>query len=151
MNPSDDIDNGSPLALETQLCFALYSTQLAMNKLYRGLLRELSLTYPQYLVMLVLWQQDRRTVTEIGEQLTLDSATLTPLLKRLEAAGLLTRQRSRQDERQVVITLTEAGRTLRTQAESIPESVGCASQCSPQEARQLKEDLQRLRQRLNNA
>lgn len=145
-----DADSGSPLALETQLCFALYSTQLAMNKLYRGLLRELELTYPQYLVMLVLWQQDRRTVSEIGEQLTLDSATLTPLLKRLEAAGLLLRQRSLRDERQVVITLTTAGKALRAKAESIPDSVTCASQCTPQEMKHLKDELHLLRRRLND-
>lgn len=150
MKTSDDSDNASPLALETQLCFALYSTQLAMNKLYRGLLRELALTYPQYLVMLVLWQQDRRTVTEIGEQLTLDSATLTPLLKRLETAGLLLRQRSLRDERQVLITLTTAGKALRTKAESIPDSVSCASQCTPDEMKHLKDELHLLRRRLND-
>ena len=119
-------DTDDALALESQLCFALYSTQLAMNKLYRGLLRELDLTYPQYLTMLVLWQRDRQTVSEIGEQLYLDSATLTPLLKRLEAAALITRQRSRQDERQVEIALTEKGRSLREQAKAVPHAAGCA-------------------------
>ncbi|OLO04937.1 MarR family winged helix-turn-helix transcriptional regulator [Salinicola socius] len=137
------------LALESQLCFALYSTQLAMNKLYRSLLRELELTYPQYLAMMVLWQRDRQTVSEIGEQLTLDSATLTPLLKRLEAAGLVTRQRSRQDERQVEVALTDQGRALRDRAESIPESVGCASQCTPEEAAGLRDALHGLRRRLD--
>ena len=142
-------DTDDTLALESQLCFALYSTQLAMNKLYRGLLRELDLTYPQYLTMLVLWQRDRQTVSEIGEHLYLDSATLTPLLKRLEAAGLITRQRSRQDERQVEVALTDQGRALRQRAEAIPESVGCASQCTPEEAAELRNALHGLRQRLD--
>lgn len=144
----NDTDNA--LALESQLCFALYSTQLAMSKLYRGLLRELELTYPQYLTMLVLWQRDRQTVSEIGEHLYLDSATLTPLLKRLEAAGLITRQRSRQDERQVEVALTDQGRALRQRAEAIPESVGCASQCTPEEAAELRDALHGLRQRLDS-
>ena len=94
------------LALDNQFCFALYSTNLALHKLYRQLLAPMNLTYPQYLVMLVLWEQDDVTVSEIGERLFLDSATLTPLLKRLESAGFIIRQRSRQDERQVVITLS---------------------------------------------
>ncbi|MGM8851198.1 MarR family winged helix-turn-helix transcriptional regulator [Salinicola halophyticus] len=142
-------DTDDTLALESQLCFALYSTQLAMNKLYRGLLRELDLTYPQYLTMLVLWQRDRQTVSEIGEQLYLDSATLTPLLKRLEAAALITRQRSRQDERQVEIALTEKGRSLREQAKAVPHAAGCAGQCTPEEAAQLRDALHGLRQRLD--
>ncbi|WP_106477959.1 MarR family winged helix-turn-helix transcriptional regulator [Phytohalomonas tamaricis] len=141
----------SPPAVEAQLCFALYSTGLAMNKLYRKLLRELNLTYPQYLVMLVLWQRDRQTVSEIGEQLFLDSATLTPLLKRLETAGLLTRQRARQDERQVEVALTDAGRELRRRAAALPEAVTCASQCTPQELQSLHDELLRLRNRLNSA
>ncbi|RXD96538.1 MarR family winged helix-turn-helix transcriptional regulator, partial [Xanthomonas perforans] len=82
------------LQLDNQLCFALYSANLAMHKLYRGLLKALDLTYPQYLVMLVLWETDERSVSEIGERLYLDSATLTPLLKRLQAAGLVTRTRA---------------------------------------------------------
>ena len=90
---------GAPLLLDNQFCFALYSANLAMHKLYRQLLTQLDITYPQYLVMLVLWERDDVTVSDIGERLFLDSATLTPLLKRLEAAGLVSRQRSRQDER----------------------------------------------------
>src|SRR3546814_19683670 len=99
------------LLLDEQLCFALYSTGLAMTKVYRKLLRELELTYPQYLVMLVLWERDELTVTEIGERLFLDSATLTPLLKRLELAGLLQRVRAIDDERQVIVSLTAKGRS----------------------------------------
>jgi DNA-binding MarR family transcriptional regulator len=91
------------LALDQQLCFALYSTMIGLNKVYRSLLKPLGLTYPQYLVMLVLWERDAVTVSDIGERLFLDSATLTPMLKRLEAAGLIERERSDADERQVII------------------------------------------------
>ena len=98
----------SALLLDNQLCFALYSTSLAMTKLYKPLLEELGLTYPQYLVMLVLWEQDDVAVSELGSRLYLDSGTLTPLLKRMEAAGLLARSRSAEDERRVNIALTEA-------------------------------------------
>ena len=115
----DAPDNASWLKLDLQVCFALYSAQLAMSKVYRKLLKELGLTYPQYLVMMVLWEQDRLSVSEIGERLFLDSATLTPLLKRLESMGLVLRKRSRPDERHVEVTLTESGRALRQQAEGI--------------------------------
>ncbi|MCI0510330.1 MULTISPECIES: MarR family transcriptional regulator [Chromohalobacter] len=142
-------DTDSPLALDSQLCFALYSTQLAMNKLYRHLLQELGLTYPQYLTMLVLWQQEKQTVSAIGEQLHLDSATLTPLLKRLEKAGLIIRKRARHDERQVEVTLTDQGRHLRSQAESIPHSARCASHLTMEEARELKQALHHLRRGLD--
>ncbi|MEQ6885561.1 MarR family transcriptional regulator [Salicola sp. Rm-C-2C1-2] len=147
-------DNGnsqeSLLALDRQVCFALYSAQLAMSKVYRKLLKELDLTYPQYLVMLVLWEEDGQTVSGIGERLFLDSATLTPLLKRLETAGLLRRQRSQEDERQVEVVLTEQGQALRERAEAVPESVMCATQCSPEELERLRDDLHKLRQRLTD-
>ena len=94
------------LALDQQLCFALYSTMLGVQKVYRGLLKDLGLTYPQYLVMLVLWERNELTVSEIGERLFLDSPTLTPLLKRMEAAGFVARNRSGADERQVIVSLT---------------------------------------------
>jgi len=139
------------LKLDNQLCFALYSTQLAMNKLYRGLLKDLGLTYPQYLVMLVLWEQDQRTVSDIGEQLFLDSATLTPLLKRLESAGLVSRRRATQDERQVVIGLTDEGRTLKAKAAVVPSRVGCAVACSLEEAKALHAQLNELRESLSRA
>ncbi|AIX75451.1 MAG: MarR family transcriptional regulator [Mixta calida] len=139
---------GAPLLLDNQFCFALYSANLAMHKLYRQLLTQLDITYPQYLVMLVLWERDDVTVSDIGERLFLDSATLTPLLKRLEAAGLVSRQRSRQDERQVVVTLTEQGRALREKALSIPESVICASDCDVETLQTLKGQLDRLRDNL---
>ncbi|WP_336749466.1 MarR family transcriptional regulator [Pantoea vagans] len=140
-----------PLLVDQQLCFALYSATLAMNKVYRQLLSQLDITYPQYLVMLVLWQKDDVTVSEIGEQLFLDSATLTPLLKRLEGAGLINRQRTRQDERQVAVTLTDAGRTLQHKAESIPEAVKCATACDDDALLALKLQLDVLRDNLNQS
>ena len=138
----------SALLLDQQLCFALYSANLAMHKVYRPLLNELGLTYPQYLVLLVLWEQDAQTVSAIGERLFLDSATLTPLLKRLEAAGLLTRTRAAEDERQVIIALTSAGRQLRQRAQSIPQAVFCAAECTASEARTIKAALEKLRDNL---
>jgi len=140
----------SPLLLDQQVCFALYAANLAMGKLYRKLLQTLELTYPQYLVMLVLWERDGLTVSEIGERLYLDSATLTPLLKRLQAAGLLDRARSTEDERQVVITLTAAGRALKKRANAVPNEVLCAAGCKVDELRSLKRDLDRLRSRLSD-
>ncbi|MBV7486801.1 MarR family winged helix-turn-helix transcriptional regulator [Bordetella sp. BOR01] len=136
------------LLLDEQLCFALHSTVLAMNKVYRKLLRALGLTYPQYLVMMVLWEQDQLTLSDIGRRLFLDSATLTPLLKRMEAAGLLTRLRARQDERQVIVGLTRAGRELKQKATQVPVSVLCATECAPDELVALKSQLDHLRDRL---
>ncbi|MCE7507641.1 MarR family winged helix-turn-helix transcriptional regulator [Alloalcanivorax xenomutans] len=147
MNDHDTPD--SLLKLDLQVCFALYSTNLAMTKVYRRLLRELGLTYPQYLVMMVLWEEDGQTVSEIGERLFLDSATLTPLLKRLEGMGLLSRRRAADDERRVKVRLTEQGRELRIRAEAIPEAVACASQCQPEELMALKDQLHALRRKLN--
>ena len=131
--------------LDEQLCFALYSTMLAMNKVYRKLLPELGLTYPQYLVMLVLWEQDAVTVSAIGERLFLDSATLTPLLKRLESAGLIRRTRAPQDERQVIVSLTDTGRALQEKAPAVYERIGCATQCSVDELKTMKAQLEHLR------
>jgi len=134
--------------LDEQLCFALYSTGLAMNKVYRKLLRKLDLTYPQYLVMLVLWERDGVTVSDIGARLFLDSATLTPLLKRLEAAGLVARTRSNADERQVVVSLTDAGRALARQASTVQQQAQCAAACAPGDLLALKRQLETLRARL---
>lgn len=131
--------------LDEQLCFALYSTGLALNKVYRRLLTPLGLTYPQYLAMLVLWEHDGLTVSEIGERLYLDSATLTPLLKRMESSGLITRTRASHDERQVVIELTREGRELKAKARSIPTDLFCASECSPEDLVALKQQLESLR------
>lgn len=150
-NQNDKKVKTAPLLVNQQLCFALYSANLAMNKVYRQLLSQVDLTYPQYLVMLVLWAQDDLTVSEIGEQLFLDSATLTPLLKRLESAGLINRQRSRQDERQVVVTLTEQGRELQSQASAIPEAIQCATACDDETLLALKNELDLLRDNLNRS
>ena len=141
-------DARSALLLDQQICFALYSTSLAMTKIYRKVLPELGLTYPQYLVMMVLWEKDALTVSEIGERLFLDSATLTPLLKRIEAIDLITRARATQDERQVIVTLTSAGKKLKKQAQGIPPSILCATQCEPAELVAIKESLVKLRSRL---
>jgi DNA-binding MarR family transcriptional regulator len=137
--------------LDDQLCFALYSTGLAMNKVYRKLLRKLDLTYPQYLVMLVLWERDALTVSEIGGRLFLDSATLTPLLKRLEAAGLVSRTRSAADERQVVVALTDAGRAMAAEAGAIYDQVLCATACAPGDLAVIKSGLEMLRTKLNDS
>jgi DNA-binding MarR family transcriptional regulator len=141
----------SPLQLDRQLCFSLYAANLAMGKLYRKLLGKLGLTYPQYLVMMVLWEGDDLVVSEIGERLHLDSATLTPLLKRLQANGLLDRNRSSSDERQVVISLTAEGRALKTRAGAVPEAVLCATGCAPNELGTLKQSLDQLRAQLAQA
>lgn len=116
-----------PPRLDDQVCFALYSAHLAMNKLYRKLLAPLGITYSQYLVLLVLWEGGEPTVSQIGARLFLDSATLTPLLKRMETAGLLERTRDRQDERQVTVRLTSAGQALSIPAAAIPQAVVCAA------------------------
>ncbi|WP_096696725.1 MarR family winged helix-turn-helix transcriptional regulator [Polaromonas sp. AER18D-145] len=136
------------LLLDNQLCFALYSTSLAMTKLYKPLLDELGLTYPQYLAMLVLWEKDGLTVSELGERLFLDSGTLTPLLKRLEVSGLVSRLRDAADERRVHITLTAAGRKLKSRAASIPGCILSATQCAIPELVALTQQVQALRQRL---
>ncbi|MDG5977419.1 MarR family transcriptional regulator [Hydrogenophaga taeniospiralis CCUG 15921] len=136
------------LRLDNQLCFALYSASLAMTKLYKPLLDELGLTYPQYLALLVLWEQDGVTVSELGERLYLDSGTLTPLLKRMEAAGLLSRLRDATDERRVLIRLTAAGRKLKTRAVRLPGCVLQATQCEVADAMALTHQIQALRNRL---
>jgi DNA-binding MarR family transcriptional regulator len=136
------------LHLDNQLCFALYSTSLAMTRVYKPLLNELGLTYPQYLAMLVLWEHDGLMVSELGERLYLDSGTLTPLLKRLETSGLISRIRAVEDERRVHITLTAAGRKLKTRAAKIPGCILSASQCSIPELISLTQQVQALRQRL---
>jgi MarR family transcriptional regulator, organic hydroperoxide resistance regulator len=136
------------LRLDQQLCFALYASSLAMTKLYKPLLAPLGLTYPQYLVMLVLWEQDDRAVHELGELLQLDSGTLTPLLKRLEASGLISRQRDQADERRVRIRLTDAGQRLKQAASSIPVSVMCQVGGELDAMVELRQRLHALRQSL---
>jgi DNA-binding MarR family transcriptional regulator len=136
------------LLLDHQLCFALYAASLAMTKLYKPLLEPLGLTYPQYLVMLVLWQDDGQTVSQIGERLALDSGTLTPLLKRLESAGLVQRLRDTTDERRVLLQLTPAGRALKARAVRVPQTIAAASGCELSELSTLTARLQALRQQL---
>lgn len=139
------------LKLDNQLCFAVYSTSLAMTRLYKPLLEKLSLTYPQYLVMLALWETDGPTVSELGDRLSLDSGTLTPLLKRLEANGLVARLRDVADERRVHIPLTSAGRKLKARAADVPACLLAASQCSLDELAGLTRQLQTLRDRVRAA
>lgn len=146
MKKNDAIDN---LNLNKQLCFAIYSANLALNNVYRKALAKLDITYSQYLVMLVLWEKNDQTVSEIGSQLFLDSATLTPLLKRLETAGLLSRHRSQKDERQVIISLTEQGKALKEQAKDIPKQIHCASQMDEESLHLLKTQLLHLRDNLS--
>jgi DNA-binding MarR family transcriptional regulator len=139
------------LRLDHQLCFALYSSSLAMTKIYKPLLEPLGLTYPQYLVMLVLWEQDELSVSQLGERLQLDSGTLTPLLKRLEQAELLQRRRDPADERRVLLALTASGRSLKAQALSVPQQIACAAACPLDELQSLTLSLQQLRQQLLKA
>lgn len=142
------LDPDQALLLDNQLCFALYSASLAMTKLYKPLLDELGLTYPQYLVMLALWEHDGVMVSELGQRLHLDSGTLTPLLKRLEATGLVSRLRDAADERRVLVHLTAAGRRLKARAAKVPACILAASQCSIPELVQLTRQVQGLRARL---
>jgi len=139
------------LTLASQLCFAVYSTAHAFNRVYKPLLERLGLTYPQYLVMLVLWERDGVPVKQIGERLFLDSGTLTPLLKRLEAAQLIKRTRSSEDERQVLIALTPHGQTLRERAKAVPQAVLAATNYSLSEMAAMRSQLVALRDRLNAA
>lgn len=134
--------------LDHQLCFALYSASLAMSKLYKPLLDELGLTYPQYLVMLVLWERDGQTVSALGERLGLDSGTLTPLLKRLEAADLVARQRDAQDERRVLVSLTPAGQQLQKPAARIPACLLQSVNCELSEIAALTQSIRLLRRQL---
>ncbi|WP_315124250.1 MarR family transcriptional regulator [Comamonas antarctica] len=134
--------------LDNQLCFALYSASLATTKLYKTLLQPWGLTYPQYLVMLALWENDDCMVSELGERLFLDSGTLTPLLKRMESAGWLQRQRDSADERRVRIVLTAAGRELREKLAGIPECMLQQSPCTLSELQALRLQLQQWRDHL---
>jgi DNA-binding MarR family transcriptional regulator len=135
----------SGLLLDSQLCFSLYSASLAMTKLYKPLLDALNLTYPQYLVMLVLWERDGLGVSVLGERLNLDSGTLTPLLKRMETAGLLLRQRSSKDERRVQVRLSAAGKRLQARAAHIPGCLVAQSGLPPAELIALNQQIKNLR------
>eukprot|EP01133_Synstelium_polycarpum_P030372 gene30372-37629_t len=141
-------DQESLLSLENFLCFAIYSTANAVTRAYQPRLAALGLTYPQYLVMVVLWEEENQTVKAIGEKLSLDSGTLTPLLKRLETAGLITRRRDTVDERQVLIGLTADGRAMRARAEAVPVAMGKAFGCTMDEAKSLRSELIAMRDNL---
>jgi DNA-binding MarR family transcriptional regulator len=140
-----------PPRLDNQLCFAVHSAALAFQRFYKPMLAALGLTYPQYLVLMVLWERDTLTVSGIGEQLLLDSGTLTPLLKRLEAMGYVTRRRDAADERQVLVSLTDAGRALEQVATSFPGRILEASACTAEELDGLRQSLFALRRQLDAA
>lgn len=139
------------LHLDHQVCFALHAASRAFTGVYRGLLKELNLTYPQYLVMLVLWEQGDTPVKRLGERLRLDSGTLSPLLKRLEAAGLVTRERSTRDERSVQVRLTGEGTALRERAARVPRAIMTATGLTAEEAADLHVRLARLTEALDTA
>ncbi len=137
------------VALDDQLCFALYAASRAVTARYRPLLEAIGLTYPQYLVMMLLWESDHQTVGQLGSRLALDSGTLSPLLKRLTAAGLVTRHRRVEDERSVAIALTDGGRALQEKAIAISEEMIGAIGFDNGEFAELKSRLQVLIQRVN--
>ena len=144
-------DTCDSLLLNNQLCFALHSTSLLMTKVYKPLLQAIGLTYPQYLAMMVLWEEDGLTVGEISSRLLTDPGSLTPLLKRLEAEGLLSRTRSRNDERVVVVELTATGRALRDKAMDIPQCILGASGMKMEQLQKLQADLLELRRNLQGS
>jgi len=139
------------LRLDDQLCFSIYAAAHAFTRFYRPLLEPLGLTYPQYLVLLALWEEDRLPVKAIGERLLLDSGTLTPLIKRMEEADLVTRLRDSADERRVIVSLTTKGRRLRSAAEAFPAQIGAAAGCSASELSALRRTLTGLRDALDAA
>lgn len=140
-----------PFALDQQVCFALYRASRATTAIYRPLLDRLGVTYPQYLVLLALWERDARGVHDLCDALDLDTGTLSPLLKRLESAGLVERKRQRDDERRVVVHLTDAGNALRKEAEDIPGCVARAGRLDLDELVELRDTLHRLTAALQNA
>jgi len=149
MKQTTDAPQGGDVA--DMLCFAIYSAQHAFNQFYRPLLDRFGLTYPQYLVMVALWASDGRTVKQLGAALRLESNTLTPVLKRLEAQGYVTRQRDPEDERQVRVRLTEAGRAIREEASTVPQCVTDTLGLGDAEMRDLVQKLAAVRDRLAGA
>ena len=135
----------SGLFLDNQLCFALYATSLAMTRVYRPLLAPLGLTYPQYIVMLALWEHRELTVGKLGEQVALDSGTLVPLIRKLSAMGLLLRQRSATDDRSVLISLTPTGAQMSERAHTVHDQVACTTQRTPAERQAIVRSLHSLR------
>lgn len=144
-------DADALLALDNQLCFSLYASSLAMTRLYKPLLAPLGLTYPQYLVMLVLWEHGQLSVNQIGHTLHLDSGTLTPLLKRMASAGLIHRERDPGDERRVRVAPTEAGLALKDAARDVPRTLLCRLGMQPGEVEPLLSTLNQLRLRLHTS
>lgn len=145
----DPFNSEQALLLENQVCFPLYSAANAVIRTYRPFLNELDLTYPQYLVMMVLWQENGINVKELGSKLYLDSGTLTPLLKRLEAKGLVIRKRGTEDERVRMLYLSEQGVALREKALSVPQAMACKIEADIEELRQLKALCEKLVNKLN--
>jgi MarR family transcriptional regulator, organic hydroperoxide resistance regulator len=139
------------LALPDMICFALYSATHAMQQAYKPLLQEIGLTYPQYLALNALWGEDGQTVSALGRQLQLDSNTLTPLLKRLEGMGLLTRTRNTEDERQVILSLTEAGHQMQARAADIPRCIAEKTGLSRKDLMALRDQITALRDQLRQA
>ena len=137
------------LRLDDQLCFGLYSASRAVTSLYRVVLEDLDLTYPQYLVMLALWERDHRLVKELGAELNLDSGTLSPLLKRLQTAGLVVRNRQADDERSVRVSLSDAGKALQEKAKGIPDVIGTAMSLDDAGVARLRAELDRLTESVN--
>jgi MarR family transcriptional regulator, organic hydroperoxide resistance regulator len=139
-----------PLNLQEFLCFSIYSANHAFNRVYQPLLRDLKLTYPQFIAMVLLWRQDGQSVGALGQRMFLQSNTLTPMLKRLEALGLIKRNRDSADERQVRISLTEAGRKLRLRASDITRSVRRATGLGDKQVKDLRERVDALRKSLDS-
>ncbi|WP_147179148.1 MarR family winged helix-turn-helix transcriptional regulator [Ciceribacter naphthalenivorans] len=146
-----DAELEKELVLDRQLCFALYGAAHAFNRAYKPLLEPLGLTYPQYLVMMALWEEDGQQVKAIGEKLGLDSGTLSPLLKRLEQAGYVERRRDSADERQVFITLTEPGLAMKAHAVEVMRAVGAQTGCTMAEIATLRDSLKELKKKLSTA
>ncbi|MCC9623969.1 MarR family transcriptional regulator [Thalassospira sp. MA62] len=144
----ENTPNNDLLQLEKFLCFSIYSTSHAFNRLYKPLLDRLGLTYPQYLVMVALWQEDDQSVRSIGEKMYLESSTLTPLLKRLEANGLVVRARDPKDERSVRVSLSDAGHALRAEAQDIPTCILEATGLDVETAKRLNRDLRAMREQI---
>lgn len=145
-----DTESYPQLLLENQICFPLYSAANAVVRAYRPLLDELDITYLQYMVLMVLWQERSLNVKELGQRLNLDSGTLTPLLKRLEAKGFVERRRSEQDERVRIITVTRQGMELQQRARDVPLKLGCTTGLSPAKIKELKKLCGQLLEALND-
>ncbi|SEN57814.1 MarR family winged helix-turn-helix transcriptional regulator [Paenibacillus sp. OV219] len=138
------MEKSAQLSLDNQLCFALYACAREVTKLYRPFLDEIGITYTQYVTLLALWEKDGVPVKELGARLYLDSGTLTPLLKKLEGMSLIRRDRDSEDERSVLVRLTDAGRAMKEQAKLIPERVFCQTNLPPGEIAMLRDQLQKL-------